>query len=958
MRLAAAWLLAAVGLATPIAAQPAAPPDTPFIRIEAGGHAAPVTRLATDAAGTLLATASDDKTVRLWALPSGESRGVLRAPIGPEAEGELFAVALSPDGRRAYAGGITGFAWDRSFSIYLFDTATQRMLGRLSGLPAPINHIAVSADGSRLAAALGGQAGVKLWDARNGRLVAEDSAYRGPARTVVFAGDGRFFTASADGMVRAYDADGRKTAELTPRERARPYGLALSPDGALVAVGYENVAAVDILASAGLRRVFTPDVSGVPAAALPAVAWSSDRRGGVQLHAAGFGQQASGLQAGVIRRWADFGLGPARDITAARDSITHLLPLPTGGLAYAAADPGWGLLGPDGVVARAPRPAASDPRIARGALAVSADAQTVEWPGASGRLRFDISTRTLGPGSGQAVALAVLSSGGLAVTEWRDGTAPKLNNQRLALGRGEIARSAAIAGDRVLLGTDTGLRLFNRQGREIAAVATSGAVWALAVATGVDAAVAMLGDGTLRWFDLGGATPLAERGALFVHADGARWALFTPEGFFDHGEGGGQDLVGVHLNRGRAEQPDWASFAQAYRALYAPAVVRARLGGDAAAASRRLAELGDIRAVIARQPRVTLAGLCIPDITGDCRAHNAEAPLPIGATRVRLGLKLEDRGLGLGSVDVFLNGRNVGRVDPAGMAEIGIDIALDAGANALQVRAWDAAGRLFAETPALRLEALGMADAASRLFVMAVGVDRYRIPELALRYAAADATTVAETLRDGAVGLFAATEVTVLTDEAATKEGILAALERLSREIGPQDTFLLYLAGHGVKTEPDERFLFLPQDVTDASSWDALRRQGLSDEVLVGALSRIRARNGFLLMDTCYAGQVAVDALASVGNETGRYLLTASTSLQEALDSYDDQNGVFAVAVREALTGRAGRDERGVVSALALGEYVSRRVGVLAREKGHAQDAVFRTAQRDLRGFPLARVAR
>jgi hypothetical protein len=451
---------------------------------------------------------------------------------------------------------------------------------------------------------------------------------------------------------------------------------------------------------------------------------------------------------------------------------------------------------------------------------------------------------------------------------------------------------------------------------------------------------------------------LAERGALFVHADAARWVLFTPEGFFDHAEGGGQDLVGVHLNRGRAEQPDWASFAQAYRALYAPGVVRARLGGDVAAAARRLGELGDIRAVIARQPRATVTGFCIPDMAGDCAGFDAEARLPHGTTRVRMGLRLEDRGLGLGPVDVFLNGRNVGRVDPAGMAEIGIDVALDPGANALQARAWDAAGRLFAETPVRRLEATGLEDAAARLFVMAVGVDRYRNPALALRFAAADARSIAETLRVGAMGLFATTEVTLLTDEAATREGILAALDRLSREIGPQDTFLLYLAGHGVKTEPDQRFLFLPQDVEDASSWEALRRQGVSDEALVGALSRIRARNGFLFMDTCYAGQVAVDALASVGNETGRYLLTASTSVQEALDSYDDQNGVFAVALREALMGRAGQDERGLVSALALGEYVSRRVGALAREKGHAQDAVFRTAQRDLRGFPIARVSR
>jgi hypothetical protein len=80
--------------------------------------------------------------------------------------------------------------------------------------------------------------------------------------------------------------------------------------------------------------------------------------------------------------------------------------------------------------------------------------------------------------------------------------------------------------------------------------------------------------------------------------------------------------------------------------------------------------------------------------------------------------------------------------------------------------------------------------------------------------------------------------------------------------------------------------------------------------------------------------------------------------VKEALDSCDNRNGVFLYAIAKALAGRAGQDADGNLGALSLGEYVFRRVGQLAREKGHDQDALFRTAQRDLRSFPVARVAK
>ena len=139
----------------------------------------------------------------------------------------------------------------------------------------------------------------------------------------------------------------------------------------------------------------------------------------------------------------------------------------------------------------------------------------------------------------------------------------------------------------------------------------------------------------------------------------------------------------------------------------------------------------------------------------------------------------------------------------------------------------------------------------------------------------------------------------------------------------------------------------------DLSSLQALGRSAIDETTLIAALSRIRARDALLFLDTCYSGAVTADALANVGHETGRYLLAASSSVQEALDSYDNRNGVFVYAVREGLEGRASHGADDIVSALALGEYVSGRVGVLARQKNHDQDAVFKTAQEELHSFPI-----
>ena len=82
-----------------------------------------------------LVSGSDDKTVRVWALEDGRPLATLRVPIGEGNVGEVYAVAISPDGERIAAGG-RGPTWEgRRNSIYIFERASGRIVQRIDGLP-------------------------------------------------------------------------------------------------------------------------------------------------------------------------------------------------------------------------------------------------------------------------------------------------------------------------------------------------------------------------------------------------------------------------------------------------------------------------------------------------------------------------------------------------------------------------------------------------------------------------------------------------------------------------------------------------------------------------------------------------------------------------------------------------------------------------------------------------------
>ena len=102
-------------------------------------------------AGRLLASASLDRTLKLWAVASGKEVWTLHG----HRKG-VNGVAFSPDGRR-----LASASEDRTVRVW--DVATGQELLTLSGHTHSVYGVAFSPDGHRLAST-GSDGTVKIWD--------------------------------------------------------------------------------------------------------------------------------------------------------------------------------------------------------------------------------------------------------------------------------------------------------------------------------------------------------------------------------------------------------------------------------------------------------------------------------------------------------------------------------------------------------------------------------------------------------------------------------------------------------------------------------------------------------------------------------------------------------------------------------------------------------------------------
>lgn len=963
------------------------PPAIPIFTIESGFHNGQISKIAVDEASRYLVSASIDKTIRVWTLPELKALKTLRPPIGDEYEGKLNAIAISKDGTIIAAGGNTGSQWDGSYCVYIFGRENGQLLHRIVKLPAPIMHLTFSRDGKYLGVALKNK-GVRLYETSNWTIVGSDSEYPEQADWLDFDQNGRMVSIS-DGVVQLYytQNDGIQRLKLLSSKPAPggglPASVSFNPDSNMLALGYDSPYRVDIISATDLSLLATPYLAGngKDFLELQSVAWSQD---GKNLYAGGR-RGKDGKK--VIVRWpVDRGSLPkTTDLRSKKQNssnyyliptpfynrIQQILPLSSGRIVFATADPGIGILDDDNQLIGSVNPVISEFNKTADSFFMSEKGDVIQFgyrKFGTTKASFSFQHRRFLQ-SDELEEIAVrppLTDASLNITNWYNKPDPMLKGVPLEV-QGKYSRSLAIAPDKksFLLGVDKQIYRFDNLGKVIWRKNLPGTAFGLNISSNGNMFAAAVSDGTIRWYTMETASEIV---ALFSIPDKKLWIVWSPEGYFDASPGS-EELIGFHLNNGINQSAEFISMNNLYDVFYRPDIIQAKIRGE------------DITSLIT--------------ITVDEAMKNpppivtfTKVPAVSDSSIEKVCYKANSCGGGIGEVRLFQNGKliksdgfyreiatNKETAPKIQLANINsraiqqeqrglavqdkkvsnsavakskgdvfdecFDIETIAGENEISLVAFNAPNTVQSSMKTVTFNSTRTLD-VPHLYILSVGIDNYHDASVNLKYAAKDATDFITKLSEKSQSIYDPKNIHMITlvNHQASKQGIMKAIEDLAAKVKHGDGFILFNASHGVLLQ-NQYYIITADFNGDLDNTNTL----ISSNEIIEISKRIKSLSQLIIFDTCHAGGVdnivsgLYDARMSVmAKKMGLHIYASAGSIQTAIDGYKG-NGLYTHTLLQGIeNGKAvDREKNGKVTVKKLGHYTKEMTTEISTKLGHPQ---------------------
>ena len=964
------------------------PPSQPapefFLDLDTGGHRAFVKDIAFSPDGEYLVSASDDKTIRIWDWKSGVSLRTLRGQIGPGNEGKIFAVAVSPDGKTIAAGGYFGPGLGDQppyGDVRLFDFSSGKMQAVLTGPQYANYDVVFSPDGQYLAA--GGQDGyVYVWRrdaAANGwaehqRLDANSNHI---AQIGFVLGGARIAATTTDYGIRLWDvASGEEIAlpaEAEPLQDVPVPALAVSPDGALFATGSGD-GRVDIwrATDGSLDRSLPKQEFYVGALSFAA--------GGKQLVV------SCGYRCTDRYRTQVWTLGedrPAREyrehdgiVLAGTVTPNGLLAATTGGLRHAINvwDPSTG------------ETKAVLQGLGKPVTAVGADPRTLSigWGTDNPCPQRDACPEVFGaltamltlpseqryfenpqPLQGDATAFrrAVLALGGwsLAATAGgdsdlenavldisKDGAVKHRIENDATNGYLHAAFTLIDSGKRLITGGSDGTLVeYDTETGKFAGEFSgghSGEVNAMVALEKANLLITGSADQTVRLWNL-----KTRELIVSIYSDGTDWVAWMPQGYY-YASDNGDERFGWQVNQGKDKEARFVRAGQLKTFLWSPEMVRRAIilrSAKTAVAEMRPGADDELQRLLQRKP---------PEF--DVRLAADQSGAKDGFVSVEI-VGAAEAETDVADFSILSNSRNVGDVTTRSISGDGktvvIQVPVADGQNEIRITGVNEQGYLTERSVVALGKKKREAEKRGKLYLAVIGVEKYPFLKTDcngracdLRYPVDDAGAFLDVVSKKTAPLFTGVETLVMLNKESLEEDeqaepatyrVAAAedvmepdsdtigdeLEDFLDRPGPDDTTIVFVAGHGINI--DEDYYFIPTDGRKQEG-DRWKRSSLVEwSDIQKAVERAKGTR-FMMLDTCHAANAFNPRLEKDAADARIVVFSATAANNTAQERADLGHGVFTYTLLAGLNGAAKTSDQGV-TLFGLADYVGREVTAL-----------------------------
>ncbi len=358
----------------------------------------------------------------------------------------------------------------------------------------------------------------------------------------------------------------------------------------------------------------------------------------------------------------------------------------------------------------------------------------------------------------------------------------------------------------------------------------------------------------------------------------------------------------------------------------------------------------------------------------------------------KLGINLGNNGGGIGRVIILINGKEVSSdvrsgansKPDASSLEIDYDITdhpflYNDRVNKITIKAYNTDGTLSTDEKSLYVFGEEKSLEAPNLYAVIAGSSDYDGESLDLKFAAKDATDLANALQLSAAKYLGTekTNITLLTTDQEeskwpTKANIRKAFENYQTKAKANDILLVYLSGHGVNHAGDmSDFYYLTCTAGSGDMNNTVLREeaAISSSEFTEYIKAVPALKQILIIDACHSGRLAsslassrsamsstqIRALERMKDRTGLFVLAGSAADAVSYETTLYGQGLLTYSLLFGMKGAALRDNE-FIDVLDLFQFAANKVPELAEEIGGIQKPEIRVPE-DGKSFDIGRLS-